>query len=384
MSLTSPYNTGSSRRRQLSLAQSSRFGCADQPSTTAEPAGRLTRVAFATPVPLAACQSKRRGLTRFSSPSYTRAGWIRYLAFPSFPMKSEHRHELKTNELERIASDWGHASERYVQNTRISLIVAAVVAGGDHDRRHLLEDVGRLLRSPGLARLVRRQVDGRLRHRGRQICRNEGRSLGPASRGGGRTFQRNPSPVHRSRRGALGSEKGRRELREAHRRQDDAAGSPSNGRCSAWRVAANRCRRKTQARRRSTIRPSKPTNACSRNFPTPFTRSWPNRGSPLCAPGRPRISTPGLKLRIRNRPTARCPRISSIPPLPEDFGPGQQPSGKRPGGARPEDGATKRTRAAHRARSATSWPSPGTSPTTKPPSKRRRAAPPIPPSPASK
>jgi nitrogen fixation-related uncharacterized protein len=42
-------------------------------------------------------------------------------------MKSEHRHELKTNELERIASDWGHASERYVQDHTNQLIVAAVV-----------------------------------------------------------------------------------------------------------------------------------------------------------------------------------------------------------------------------------------------------------------
>ena len=42
-------------------------------------------------------------------------------------MKSEHRHELKTNELERIASDWGHASERYVQDHTNTLIVAAVV-----------------------------------------------------------------------------------------------------------------------------------------------------------------------------------------------------------------------------------------------------------------
>jgi len=44
----------------------------------------------------------------------------------SFPMKSEHRHDLKTNELERIASDWGHASERYVQ-THTNLLVAAAV-----------------------------------------------------------------------------------------------------------------------------------------------------------------------------------------------------------------------------------------------------------------
>lgn len=42
-------------------------------------------------------------------------------------MKSDHRHELKTNELERLASDWGHASERYVQDHTNQLIVAAVV-----------------------------------------------------------------------------------------------------------------------------------------------------------------------------------------------------------------------------------------------------------------
>ncbi|HUE14742.1 MAG TPA: hypothetical protein VMR25_11300 [Planctomycetaceae bacterium] len=42
-------------------------------------------------------------------------------------MKSEHRHELKTNELERIASDLGHASERYVQTHTNQLIAVAVV-----------------------------------------------------------------------------------------------------------------------------------------------------------------------------------------------------------------------------------------------------------------
>jgi hypothetical protein len=49
-------------------------------------------------------------------------------------MKSEHRHELKTNELERIASEWGHTAEHYVQDNLILLVVAAVViaigAGG--------------------------------------------------------------------------------------------------------------------------------------------------------------------------------------------------------------------------------------------------------------
>src|SRR5580704_12979648 len=49
-------------------------------------------------------------------------------------MKSEHRHELKTNELERIASEWGHTAEHYVQDNLTLLVVAAVViaigAGG--------------------------------------------------------------------------------------------------------------------------------------------------------------------------------------------------------------------------------------------------------------
>jgi hypothetical protein len=49
-------------------------------------------------------------------------------------MKSEHRHELKTNELERIASEWGHTAERYVHENLALLIVAVVVvlvaAGG--------------------------------------------------------------------------------------------------------------------------------------------------------------------------------------------------------------------------------------------------------------
>jgi hypothetical protein len=42
-------------------------------------------------------------------------------------MKSEHRHELKTNELERIASDWGHASERYLHQ-HTNLLIAGAVA----------------------------------------------------------------------------------------------------------------------------------------------------------------------------------------------------------------------------------------------------------------
>ncbi len=42
-------------------------------------------------------------------------------------MKSEHRHELKTNELERIASELGHTAEHYVHDNWM-LLAAAVVA----------------------------------------------------------------------------------------------------------------------------------------------------------------------------------------------------------------------------------------------------------------
>jgi hypothetical protein len=42
-------------------------------------------------------------------------------------MKSEHRHELKTNELGRMASEWGHTAEHYVQENLMLLVVAAVV-----------------------------------------------------------------------------------------------------------------------------------------------------------------------------------------------------------------------------------------------------------------
>jgi hypothetical protein len=42
-------------------------------------------------------------------------------------MKSEHRHELKTNDLERIASDWGHASEHYLHE-HTNLLIAGAVA----------------------------------------------------------------------------------------------------------------------------------------------------------------------------------------------------------------------------------------------------------------
>src|SRR3954451_14773087 len=46
-------------------------------------------------------------------------------------MKSEHRHELKTNELGRITSDFRRTSERYVHEHRnTALAVAAVVAVG--------------------------------------------------------------------------------------------------------------------------------------------------------------------------------------------------------------------------------------------------------------
>jgi hypothetical protein len=49
-------------------------------------------------------------------------------------MKSEHRHELKTNELERIASEWGHTFEHYVQNNLVLLgavvVAIAIAAGG--------------------------------------------------------------------------------------------------------------------------------------------------------------------------------------------------------------------------------------------------------------
>jgi hypothetical protein len=42
-------------------------------------------------------------------------------------MKSEHRHELKTNELERIASEWGHTVEHYVQDNLALLVTAACI-----------------------------------------------------------------------------------------------------------------------------------------------------------------------------------------------------------------------------------------------------------------
>jgi hypothetical protein len=42
-------------------------------------------------------------------------------------MKSEHRHDLKTNELERIASELGHTAEHYVHDNWM-LLAAAVVA----------------------------------------------------------------------------------------------------------------------------------------------------------------------------------------------------------------------------------------------------------------
>jgi hypothetical protein len=42
-------------------------------------------------------------------------------------MKSEHRHELKTNELERLATEWRRTSEDYVQHHKVQLAGVAVV-----------------------------------------------------------------------------------------------------------------------------------------------------------------------------------------------------------------------------------------------------------------
>src|ERR1700690_4570456 len=58
--------------------------------------------------------------------TYTRAEFR--CACPKSPsrMKSEHRHELKTNELEKIASEWGHTFEHYLQDN-LMLIGAGVV-----------------------------------------------------------------------------------------------------------------------------------------------------------------------------------------------------------------------------------------------------------------
>jgi hypothetical protein len=55
-----------------------------------------------------------------------------HLRFPRslpapLPMKSEHRHELKTNELERLATEWRDAAEHFVQEHPGWLGVGAVV-----------------------------------------------------------------------------------------------------------------------------------------------------------------------------------------------------------------------------------------------------------------
>src|SRR5438874_11255668 len=55
----------------------------------------------------------------------------RFLARAHPSMKSEHRHELKTNELGRLTSDFRRTSERYVHEHRnTALAVAAAVAIG--------------------------------------------------------------------------------------------------------------------------------------------------------------------------------------------------------------------------------------------------------------
>ena len=244
--LTSPYNTGSRGRRQPSLLPESTAPRRHVRASVVPPDRPFgLSASVCNPCPARRLAAKRARLDRFSAPTYTRAAstacnvndrrhdefrgpraqispgnskWLYHSAsaFPSAPMKSEHRHELKTNELERIASDWGHASERYLHEHTNLLIAGAVAlvvlvigviywrtSAGSYD-------------SQGCAHPFRRPIDGRLRHRGRQIRRNEGRTVGPPSGRRERTLERNPPPLHRSRRGTLGPEKGRRELREAH------------------------------------------------------------------------------------------------------------------------------------------------------------------------
>ena len=110
-------------------------------------------------------------------------------------------------------------------------------------------------------------------------------------------------------------EKGRRELRKAHQRQANARRGSRAG--SVWPRAMPRIDavQKTRALGRSTIRPSKPTNACSSNFPIRvYKESRRSSGSPPSGPERLRISTPGSRRRIRSRPTAAMPKDLSIPP----------------------------------------------------------------------
>ena len=128
-------------------------------------------------------------------------------------MKSEHRHELKTNELERIASDWGHASERYLHQHTNLLIAGAValvvlVIGGIYWRTSAGS-----YDSQGWRALSDAQSTADFGTVADKYAGNEeGRPVGPPARGGERTLKRSPSLLHRSRSRTFGPEKGRREL----------------------------------------------------------------------------------------------------------------------------------------------------------------------------
>ncbi len=183
-------------------------------------------------------------------------------------MKSEHRHELKTNELERIASDWGHASERYVQTHTNQLHRLGGRPCGDRDRRHLLADVGRLVRPPRLARPC--PTPGR-RPTMEPWPTNMPERRSPPGLGFARGKRSFPaafvcsSPI--ATRGDPTCKRPKRTSRSSSPTKSSTARRSSNGLSSGWRGARNRCRRKTQAPRPSTIRPSKTYERLLKEFP---------------------------------------------------------------------------------------------------------------------
>ena len=176
-------------------------------------------------------------------------------------MKSEHRHELKTNELERIASDWGHASERYLHEHTNQLIAGAVAlvvliigviywrtSAGSYD-------------SQGWRALSDAQSTADY---GTVADKYAGTKVAPWAR-----LQEGENELSSGVRLLFTDrDAGRSDLKKAEENFEKLINDKSTptksstGHSLAWRGAANRCPPKAQARGRSTIRPSKPTNAC--------------------------------------------------------------------------------------------------------------------------
>ncbi len=226
-------------------------------------------------------------------------------------MKSEHRHELKTNELERIASDWGHASERYVHEHTNLLIAAAVVRSWCSSSA---SSIGGCRPAPYDARVGARLSDAQsTADYGTVADKYAGTKVAPWARlrEGENELSSGIRLLFTDR------DAGRSDVKKAEENFEKLINDKSSPDEIVDRALFGlaRCRESM---------PPKDTGAGTINnpaievyerllkFPTPSTSSWSRNGSPPFAPRRLRTLTPGSRCRIRNRPIARCPRISAF------------------------------------------------------------------------